>query len=140
MGFSDPLESTSAAWVLRPTASETARSELPKAKIPKAKAPKAKIAGLWGDTMRSRDLHDEVDACDMDDAAVSRALCMENTDPLSMSSASWVLNAFNNPFNLQKAKQAVGTTNSQTSKSKSWSSTMWRTPAKSSRAANLPDV
>jgi hypothetical protein len=135
MGFYDTLSSASAAWVLRPTAAEPARSKLPKAKIPKAK-----IAGLWGSTMRSRDLQDEVDACDMSDAALTRALCMENNDPLSSSSANWVLNGFNR-FNLHKAKEeAVGTTTSQTSKSKSaggssW--TMWRTPAKSSPAANL---
>jgi hypothetical protein len=79
MGDYDPF-SSSTGWVWGGAkASEATRPT----------APKVKLGGLWGS--KPVNLH-EVDACDLSEGTLSRALCIEDHDPFSTGSANWVLN------------------------------------------------
>jgi hypothetical protein len=117
MGSFDPFASTSAGWTWR--SAEKARS----------KSPKVDIGGLWG--AQAGSLREEAEACELSDDTLTRALCIDDYDPLSRGSASWVLKSFETADGARRSQEAAPTMDS----TGNWFSKFWRTPLKSSPSA-----
>jgi len=115
----DPLSIASAGWVQNGI--KKARSKLPKVKL--------------GSLRRAQDVnpHDEIDACETSDEALAQALCLQNLDPFSNGSTSWVLNFWGN-----NDDGWVGTTRNQSEKSERAGGLfgkLWRSPSTNAPAA-----
>jgi hypothetical protein len=81
----DGLEAGSVQWVVNGVKAMGPRI--------KRKLPRVQLASLLGRrAAEAPDLQEAVEACDLEEAALPRALCMGEYDPLSSSSVQWVMN------------------------------------------------